>query len=263
MSAFTLAVALAAATTAAPGTSDATPMTISDVTGDSATAPDLTKVTLTPGKGTVTVDITFAGTLGSDGGLVTVIDADRNQQTGDNGIDYIVAADASGLAFQKWNGTDFVDFTHQPTNASLTATDLTYMITLADIGSVTSFAFSAGGLRGDDVDTAPDSGLATYTAPAVATPSLKGIRLPVGALVAHAGKVLRLPALTVLLSDGTIADPDTQTCALKYKGQRIAAVAGGCAWKIPKAYRKARLVLTVTVSYGGKTASKTTSVRVR
>ena len=168
----------------------------------------------------------------------------------------------SGLAFQKWNGSEFVDFTHQPTNASLTATDLTYTITLADIGGATLFAFAAGGVRGSDVDTAPDSGLATHTGPAVTTPTLKSIQLPAGALVAHSGKVLRLPALTVRLSDGTVADPDTQACTLKYKGTQIAAPAGGCSWKIPKPYKRARLVLTVTVTYGAKTASKTTSVLV-
>jgi hypothetical protein len=35
------------------------------------------------------------------------------------------------------------------------------------------------------------------------------------------------------------------------------ALAGGCAWKIPKADKKARLVLTITYVYGGK--SRTTS----
>src|SRR6188472_2126142 len=109
--ALTVAVVLTTASTAKPSLADATPMTISDATGDAATAPDLTKVTLTPGTGTVKVDVAFAGTLGSDGGLAFLIDSDRNEQTGTDGIDYAVFADASGVAFLKGHGTDFVDFT--------------------------------------------------------------------------------------------------------------------------------------------------------
>lgn len=258
--ALTLAAVLAVTAAAVQASTDAAPMTITDAAGDAATAPDLTKVTLTPGTGTVTVDVTFTGTVGTDGTLLTLIDSDRNQQTGNDGFEYAVFADATGFALVKWDGTNFSDFTHQPPNAQLTATDLTYTLTLADLGGVQSFDFVVGAIRGDDIDAAPDNGLGTFTAAAPAT--LKSIQMPTG-LTAHAGKVLRLPAVTVLLSDGSVADPDTETCVLTHNGTRIAPLAGGCAWKIPKAYKKARLVLTVTVAYGGKTVSKTATLVVR
>ena len=76
-------------------------------------------------------------------------------------------------------------------------------------------------------------------------------------LLAKAGKVLRVPPLQLVLTDGTITTADSQTCTLKLKGKKLPALAGGCAWKIPKAGKKKRLVLTITYSYGG--ASRTTS----
>jgi hypothetical protein len=93
-------------------------------------------------------------------------------------------------------------------------------------------------------------------------PTLKSFQLPAKALVAHAGKLLRIPTVTVLLSDGSVVPPDSQTCTLKYESRRISPLAGGCTWNIPTAYRNAHLVLTVTVNYAGRTASKTVTLLV-
>jgi hypothetical protein len=270
-----LVAAIAVGSASGPGPAKAdttTPSTYIDPTGDSASAPDVTKVTITPGNGTAAFDVAFTGTLGSDGQFAIVIDADRNPQTGNHGFDYLYLADSTGGGFGKWDGTQWANFTHQPTNPGMTSTDLTFTITLADIGGVSTFDFVAGSLRGNDADTAPDSGVATYPiavaapppppppAPAptpTPTPTVKALLIPSGVLLAKAGKVLRVPRLQLLLTDGTTATADTQACTLKLKGKKLPALAGGCAWKIPKAYKKARLVLTITYSYGGK--AKTTS----
>src|SRR6476660_1332592 len=66
-------VASAAAT---PARLQAGPLIIPDASGDSGTAPDITKLTLTPGTGTVTFDVTYTGTLGTDGDLLNLIDSD-------------------------------------------------------------------------------------------------------------------------------------------------------------------------------------------
>jgi hypothetical protein len=244
-----------------------TPSVYTDPTGDSASAPDVSKLTLTPGAGTVAFDFAYTGTLGTDGSFAVGIDADRNAQTGNKGIEYLYIASGNGATFGKWDGTQWTDFTHQPTSPTLTATDLTFTITLADIGGVTTFDFFAGSIRGNDVDLVPDSGTGTYPAPVTAPPppppppapaaTVKALLIPSGVLLPKAGKVLRVPPLQLLLTDGTTVTADSQACTLKYKGKKLPALAGGCAWKIPKADKKVRLVLTITYMYGGK--SRTTS----
>jgi hypothetical protein len=263
------ALAIGSASGVRPASADTASNIYSDVTGDSGTAADLTKVTLTPGAGSVTVDITFSGALGSDGTLITLIDADRNAQTGDDGIDYLVGAGSDGAALLKWDGTTFSAFPHQAINAGLSGTDLTYTLTLADLGGVQTFDLVVGSIRGDDVDADPDSGMATYTVPAQApaqTPAqatLKAIRAPSGGFTAHAGKVLHVPALQIVLTDGMTAEADSQTCTLRVKGKVLPALSGGCAWKIPKTLKGARLALTVSVTYGAKKSSRSWSVPVR
>ena len=273
MLAVTAVIAIGSASGPGPASADTTPGTYTDPAGDSATAPDLTKVTFTVGTGTITVDITYTGALGSDGSLLLLLDADRNAQTGSDGIDYLILGNGTRLAFLKWDGTQWVDFTHQPMSPTLNSTDMTFVLTLADIGGVQTFDFAAGAVRANDIDTAPDSGMATYAVPVAAPPvttppaatpaTLKAVLAPSGGFAAKAGKVLRVPSLQVRLTDGTTADADRQTCSLVYQGKKLAPLAGGCAWKIPKAYKRARLTLTVTVSYGGKTVSKSWNVSPR
>jgi hypothetical protein len=252
-----------------PALADTTaPSVYTDPTGDSASAPDVSKLTLTPAGGTVAFDFAYTGTLGTDGSFAVGIDADRNAQTGNKGVDYLYIAANNGATFAKWDGTQWTNFTHQPTSPTLTATDLTFTITLADIGGVTTFDFFAGSIRGNDVDLVPDSGTGTYPAPVAAPPpppppppapaaTVKALLIPSGVLLPKAGKVLRVPPLQLLLTDGTTVTADRQACTLKHKGKNLPALAGGCAWKIPKADKNVRLVLTITYVYGGK--SKTTS----
>ncbi|MCW2964631.1 MAG: hypothetical protein JWO17_1883 [Actinomycetia bacterium] len=223
------------------------------------------------GNGTVGFDITYSGAIGSDGVLGVGIDADRNAQTGRSGLEYMYVANSTGAGLAKWDGTQWADFAHQPTSPGLTSTDFTFTITLADIGGVTTFDFVAVSLRGNDSDGVPDNGVATYPVaiapsttttttttpppPPPPTPRVKALLIPSGLLFAKAGKVLRVPPLRLLLIDGTTVTADSQTCTLTFKGKKLPALAGGCAWKIPKTYRKARLVLKISYSYGGATKS--------
>jgi hypothetical protein len=257
-----LAAAIAVGSASGPGAASAdttTPSVYTDATGDSASAPDLTKVTMTPGAGTVGVDLTFTGTLGTDASLVLLLDTDRNQQTGNHGFEYLVVGDSTGLGFGKWDGTQWAAFSHQPTSPALSATDMTFTLTLADLGGVSTFDFVAGSVRGNDGDTLPESSLATYPVavtapppPPAPAPTVKAVLLPSAVLTAKAGTVLRVPKVQVILTDGSVTDVDGQTCKLTFKNKTVRPLAGGCAWKLPKSYKGARLTLTLTVSYDGK-----------
>jgi hypothetical protein len=155
----------------------------------------------------------------------------------------------------KADGSSWVEFSHQPLQPALTATDMTCTITLADLGGVTAFDFVGGSARGNDIDVAPDSGVATYGAePAqeAAAPTVKSVMLPAVVLLPTAGKVLRVPRLQLTLTDDSIVRADSQTCTLTFKGKKLPALAGGCAWKIPKTYKKKHLILKITFTYGAE-----------
>jgi hypothetical protein len=259
-------MAVGSASGVGPASADnTTPSTYDDPTGDSGTAPDVTRVTMTPGSGIVTVDIAFAGDLGSDASLVLLIDADRNGATGSNGYEYAIRGTTDGLSFLKWDGTDWADFTHQATNPQLSSTDMQFSITLADIGGVSSFDFVSGSGRGNDTDVAPDNG-GTYPAappPPPPAPTVKAVLLPSAIFTIKAGGVLRVGRLRVQLSDGSVAGVSNQACTLTLRGKKLQALAGGCAWKLPKADRGKRLALTVHYTYGGKALALTWPVYPR
>jgi hypothetical protein len=245
------ALAVGTASGARRAAADTTaPSVYTDASGDSASAPDITKVTLTPGAATVAVDIAYAGGFADDAALGFGIDSDRSPQTGQSGLDYLILMTKNGYIFGKWDGTGFNAFTHQPTNASLSDTDAVLTLTLADIGGVSTFDFVTISLRGNDTDGLPENGLATYPV-VVPPPTVKAVILPGQIFQARAGKTLRIPRLQVQLSDATIAPVTSQTCTLAWKGKRLPALAGGCAWLIPKKAKGGRLTLKVTYVYGG------------
>jgi hypothetical protein len=256
MSRFAALVVLVAAIAAgtASGThraaADSTqPSVWTDPAADSGSAPDVTNVTMTPGAGTVHVDVTFAGALGTDGDLILLIDADRNSATGHFGFDYLVDMEYDGYYDLKWNGSDWDDYAHQDLAATLSDTHMGLTVTLADIGGVTTFDWAVQSIRGSDHDLVPDGQVATYPV-VVPPPTVKAVILPSAIFAARAGKLLRIAKLQVQLSDSTVAAVDSQTCTLSWKGSRLKAAAG-CAWVIPKKAKGARLTLRVTYMYAG------------
>jgi hypothetical protein len=251
MAALAAAVAVGAASGAHRAAADTASASVySDASGDSATAPDITNVTMTPGAGTVRIDVTFAGALAPDGDLGLLIDADRNAQTGKDGVDYLILMESDGYYDQRWNGSDWEAYPHQPLQATLSDTQMEVTLTLADLGGITTFDFAVVSLRGNDVDSVPDSGVATYPA-VVPPPTIKAVILPSVIFRAKAGATLRLPKLQLQMSNATVVPVTSQACTLTWKGKRLPALGGGCAWAIPKKAKGARLTLKVTYVYAG------------
>jgi len=256
-----IAVAAAGALGAAPGPARAAdpPVSYTDPAGDSKSAPDITGVVVTPGDGTVTIEVDVATVQDlANSALVVSLDTDRNASTGDKlGGEFTVIADSTGAALVR---SDMTAFDHHPTSPSLSGGKFTLTLTLSDLGT-TSFDFRAGSVQGDDIDLAPDSGVLTYPQqPATqAVVQVKGVVLPASALLPKAGKTYTLSGLEASLTDGTIVTPDTVTCTLTFKGRSLKQL-GTCSWAIPKSYRKKRLTLTVHVTSHGATGNLTIPV---
>jgi len=133
---------------------------------DSASAPDIRNVILTPhGNGTVGVEIDLAATIPAGSSVGLMIDADRNLRTGNAmGGEFLVLAEFDGVSFAKWDGDEWVDFAHRPIAPNLVRNRLTFTLRLSDL-TTTRFAFLVGGRHGKDVDLAPDFGTFAYPKP--------------------------------------------------------------------------------------------------
>ena len=164
------AIAVLAALGAGPSaaTHSAPPAVYADAIGDVGDAPDIAQITIRPIGGGLAVDVQLARPmqLGAYGWILFGIDTDRNAYTGGGrGDELLVLANGEGTTFARWTGSGFTSrFRHHDLGAALSATDLTFVLNLADTGTP-SFEFSVASLR-EDADLAPGRGVATYPLPA-------------------------------------------------------------------------------------------------
>ena len=159
------AVAVAALLTTTSTAGGQAPYTVySDAIGDAGDAPDVARVTIRPVAGGLAVDIALAGPtrLGAYGWILFGVDSDRNPYTGGGrGDELLLFVNGEGATFTRWIGGEFSpDFAHHDVEAALSATDLTLVLSWADIGR-RSFNFSVATLR-EHADLAPGVGIATY-----------------------------------------------------------------------------------------------------
>ena len=135
-----------------------------DAIGDAGDAPDVAWVTIRPVAGGLTVDVTLAGPtrLGPYGWILFAVDTDRDSYTGGGRADELLLfVNGEGATFTRWTGGGFSpDFTHHDVKAALSGTDLTFVLSWADIGA-RSFNFSVASLR-ENADLAPGFGIAAY-----------------------------------------------------------------------------------------------------
>ena len=143
-----------------------------DAIGDAGDAPDVARVTIHPVAGGIAVDVTLAGPtrLGPYGWILFGVDTDRNPFTGaGRGDELLLFVNGEGVTFTRWTGGEFsADFVHHDVEAALSGTDLTFVLSWADIGA-RSFNFSVATLR-EDADLAPGFGIATYPRARTARP---------------------------------------------------------------------------------------------
>jgi len=232
-----------------------------DAAGDSVSAPDVQKVTLTDGgNGTVGVEIDLAANIADDGSCVAfMIDADRNSLTGSPiGVEYMVYADAHGASMSKWDGAEWADVDQPSLVPGLVAGRLTFTLTLSDLAT-TGFDFIVAAVHDNDIDLAPDDGRSTYPE-ADAKPTIQAVMVNATALLPKAGKTLSIPSLQLRLSTDQIVSSDSLTCTLTYKGTQLQPVRN-CTWKLPKTLKGKKLTLKMTATYQGETQTVTLPVR--
>jgi hypothetical protein len=254
--------ALAFCALASPALS-ANPVAITDPAGDAAGLADVTRVTVEDmGTGfTFTVEV---ANLVETTFVAVFINADRNAQTGATaigGADYILISNNMQYGFLRWNGTDFApvpdDITIAFENGQLTFTILKSL--LANTQKI-DLVVVGGSQASETEDAAPNTGVFTYL------PAITRLLIPGSVSAVRAGAVLNARTVQAQMTPvpgQTVNAPGTLRCTLTYRGRAIRALAGGCRWRIPKAWRGRRLALRITATVGTETRTQTVTVRVR
>jgi hypothetical protein len=234
-----------------------TPAEYTDQSGDAKSAPDVTKVTidLDAATGLLSFEVDLAGSeqLAANGLVGIALDTDRNGATGDStGSEYLAIVGADGVALLKWNGSDMVPFNHAPLAIGRQPGKLLLVLCSCDIGTQT-FDFAVLGVRGNDVDVAPDKG-GTFPIPAVAIEITSFVYTPTP-FRPKAGKRFTLKPLGIRLAEtNEVVAPDSLSCTAKLGTKTLkGSGTGGCSWLIPKKTRGKKLNVTVNVAYQGQT----------
>lgn len=245
------------------------PLTFTDPSGDSGTAPDITSVVVSNdanGRIDVHVDVPGQATLASDALLFLVMNTDNNPNTGAPntfGAEYYFAlyGDDQTYGLYRWNGSDWADVptgteTVSWTNGAHIAFDPSQLGNLTELTFYAKTLQGSGGPEDGRVDFAPDYDTWTYVIPLqVPTPPSIGSKqvLVATAGTARAGKPYAVKVTLRLVVDGQtyIVGPDQLSCVAKVDGRRVkstvkpSGLAWACAMVVPKSVRGKTLVLSL------------------
>jgi hypothetical protein len=268
-------VCLAAAQVAAADAS------YTDPAGDSQGAPDVLAVTAandTAGSLTFTVRTNQAA-LAADAALLLEFDVDKNPSTGADGVEYLFLLGSGGWQFLRWDGTNLVVGNAPSANASYANGVATFKLNKADLGGVGTFNFFAVALQIDAegeviaVDVAPD-GTAVYEYTlSTPPPPPKPLTLRAGAVSFAPAKAVpgKAFAVRVRVTRGDTGRPLASgkvTCRLTVGGRpvratgRVRAGVATCSLRLPATAQKQRLRGTITITFNGKSVTKTVSKRL-
>ena len=266
--------------------------TFQDSTGEDASGPDITSVTVANddlANLTFTINVPNRPTLTGDMLLLVPIDSDANPSSGDPdflGADYMIQLvgpiqGRAELGMFRWDGTNFTSSgVSQSTLNFSYANGLTVRLNASELGGTRRFSFFVAAFSGivldangelDDTnarfDIAPDRPMYTYDVK-ITPPRLvlgNGGTRPVRPA---AGK-LYTQIVTVARSDGGTLSGGSATCRATVGTARVAArataLSGGrvsCSYRVPKTGKGKTSRITVTVSSGGLTASRSFAARV-
>jgi hypothetical protein len=233
-----------------------------DTVGDAeGTAPDIDTVNLwNEEDGTVTFQLTFANRseLTEDDLVLLLFDTDGNLDNNGDGAEYAIFVTRAAQVFLRWNGADW-----ESTGSTLARPSaLSVTLNRADLGNVDKFMVAELSTTDADDDAFDGTGYGPFVF--FFEPKLTGATLT----VAPAGGTLRVGTkvtarVAAKLDDGTTAKPTTVTCRMTLAGKAVKPVAP-CVWKLPKAAKGKRVVITAKGTYRGKAfATKQVVIRVR
>jgi hypothetical protein len=240
---------------------DHNPVEVTDPTGDSNGAPDITGVTVAndlSGMILFVVEVANRGGFARDDDVLFYIDSDRSAATGaperGGGVDYLLRIDAttSQITLGRWNGSGF-ESAPGTTLQGAWANGYVAGVNRAELGGTNGFAFFVRtrlqGGAGNRVDFAPTDAYFPYT---LTPPHIDAIRPRFSSAAPRAGSTFRVTSVQLAFETAETAMAAAFTCRATLAGKRIRGTGrGGCTFKVPKTAKGKRFVLTMTAAATG------------
>lgn len=256
-----LLVALAIAAPPSPGT-------FIDATGDSGTAPDITRIVVGgEAAGRMTFTVSFATPYGASSSIYVYLDADGQTSTGDaNGADYrigpagVEAWDPAAKSFEPAGDPD-ATFSVAPGGMSVELS-----AAAADVGNPTTVNAVVQSLDGAGGAGHQDTAIAVWSK--TAGPGLKVALSHAGA--AKAGAVWAVTLTAAGGDTSATADQAAVSCkgGLPVLSQKVLGVHGGnvtglCLYRVAKKLKAKKVHATIGVTLAGATVSKAFTAKVK
>lgn len=275
------ALALAAPAAAAPAEQAALDAAaFNDAAGDSGAAPDITNVAV--GNDVVAGPIVFWVAHGNrpddlvgDDVVFLLVDADRNPATGDqDGVEYVIGVDAENVWIDRWDGQAYVESPDSTLTASYFRGDVEPQLRISihpdELGGTRDFAFYVLSSAGEDLDVAPKGPPAWAYTLATGTLQLAALEVVRNPKAPAAGKRFAAAIIVVRRDTLDFLAEGKVRCTLIVGGKAVKAARAGftqgvpqCRWNLPRSAKGKLLRGTIFVTYGGSTAKKSFSARVK
>lgn len=226
-------------------------------------APDITQVSVSHKlAGEITFAIAFAnrGMIAGQDLVIVSLDSDQNPTTGDYGEDYFVGV--SGVmpsVALLYRGESLVAML--PVNWANST--MTVVLNKSQIGSTKGLDFmlvshTGGDMSLQNTEFVPHYGMSSYSLAV----EIAQVQLPKVVTTVKAGKLFSVGGATIKLTTDEVFTPESLTAKATVAGKALKPVAGGLAWKVPKAAKGKKLVVKLTASYQGMQSTQTFTMRV-
>ena len=255
----TAVVAVLSVPTAHGRVTDHNPVEVTDPTGDSNGAPDITGVTVANDlSGTIlfVLEVANRSDFVARDEILIYIDSDRSGATGSpdrgGGVDYRLRIDATSSDFERWNGTGFAPAPRTTVRVAW-VNGYVASVSRSELGGTTSFAFYVRARMqegpGNQFDVSPTDSLFAY---ALSPPHIDAIRPSFSPAAPRAGATFKVNSVRIQFETGEVAVASAFTCRATLAGKRVRGTGrGGCTFKLPKTAKGKRLVLTMTATATG------------
>lgn len=240
-------------------------------------APDIASLSVSHKlAGEVRFDLSFANraTLTGEDFVALSLDSDQDQTTGDSGEDFWIGVSGGSPSVGKlfanfrliilpagtvtWMPLPLVDLPVTWSNGTMSLS-----FNKEDVGATKGLDFYLASHTGADMTRAntelvPHTGLWSYSLESV----IETIQLANPALKVKAGKVFSVRGATVKLNTEEVFTPETLTAKATIAGKALKPLGGGLSWKVPKAAKGKKLVVTLDASYRGMQKTQVFTIKI-
>jgi hypothetical protein len=252
---------------------------LTDPTGDSGNAPDITEVSVgndvVAGPIVIWVDTPNRTSLGSSDLVSVFLDTDLNRSTGAAeyaGAEYSIDRIGGQHALFRWAGSEWAQVPAPTLSTAFFRGQKALRVSIHpnDLGGTRAFNYYIFSAVGDQSgDYAPNGGVGSYSL--ISGPVRLSVeRFSVTPRVPRAGKSFAATMLVGREDINEILEEGSASCSLRVGKRAVAARikgfvngAAACRWTIPKNAKGQQLSVMISVKFGGASISRRFAAKVR